>query len=277
MCSLASRSLLKFARRHLFKRVVLSQSRHLASLASSHSDVFPHVVGLTAHDPSLLESFVHLVPRYLGSKLPNLQNLHLGSFPAKPNSTDKQPTFTYHPSFPTFLSQFRSVTSLTLSNFRFSSFLDLRRVVGAIPNLNSLFLMDITWEKHWNWSSPLVCATQWKLAKLTMWGCQLNSNGLWFWVVPSEKALDRSYHGLGEPLSHPGLSSSEIYIISEVLERLITGDQGEDVPKVLKDDITFTWAYDIENGHGKRSLPSHTLEADLFKHFRRRRAPHLRL
>ena len=50
MCSLTCRSLLKAARRHLFKRVVLSQPRHLASLASSHSDVFPHVVGLTAHD-----------------------------------------------------------------------------------------------------------------------------------------------------------------------------------------------------------------------------------
>ncbi len=144
-CTLVCRAWLNQCRKHLFKLVTSRRSRHLKALAFAPSVVHFYVSRVAAHEEPHETPFVHLLPKALSTKIPHLQNLSLGTYadeivasPTNPEGSQKR-TFYYHPSFTLYLTQFRALRTLTLLNFHFPSFLDVRCIVGTLRSLFGLF------------------------------------------------------------------------------------------------------------------------------------------
>ena len=139
------------------------------------------------------------------------------------------------------LSQFQNVQTLELASYKFSSFLAIRRFVGALPRLSTVILTDISWGEDVPRTTSLI-HSNWALRIVKLWGCQSPFLGHWFWIIPPPKTSKRSYRELERPGSHPGISAMDAQAISDIIQILANGNgEGNSDSRELRwEDTTST-------------------------------------
>lgn len=231
VCSLVCRAWRRICREAIFQDVLLGSSRQLLCISRTLTPkpgretkiAIRSIAGWQSESDS---PWLHLIPHYLATtaQLYGTEQLDLGG---------KDTELPLHPSLPIQLSRFRGVRVLHLHGIQFGSFNDLRRVVGVMPSLSEASLTRISWNNLRATSPhPLINATKWGVRDLKMLECQSDPFGIWFWVLHPLRAPSRSYRGLGDAGSHPGLTQEDVYHIIELLEAI-----------PLNSHLQFEWNY----------------------------------
>ncbi|RPD55739.1 hypothetical protein L226DRAFT_576346 [Lentinus tigrinus ALCF2SS1-7] len=145
MCALVCRAWLPRSRVELFKNIPIREEHTYDLLVERvlHSETMsPYLASvdrLVLHrdrsDPPSKAGRLFFVE--FAGKLAGLRTLDVEHI----DFTHQRPSVTW----PLLLSQFRTITSLTLYNCHFSSFSDVRRLFTALPLLSSLSIDELTW------------------------------------------------------------------------------------------------------------------------------------
>ncbi|RPD75544.1 hypothetical protein L226DRAFT_47778 [Lentinus tigrinus ALCF2SS1-7] len=144
MCALVCRDWLPASRTKLFRDIVIDHSLSYALLVERvlHSETMSAYLSSVCSLTILgylgsVSSATRMFPIEFAGKLQGLRELTL----RRMDWTVRVPCAKW----PLFLSQFRTITSLSLVGCRFSSFNDLRRMLTVLPLLSSLSIQDPSW------------------------------------------------------------------------------------------------------------------------------------
>ena len=165
-CALVCRAWRVRSQRMLFYKIQLSAGsslhRLIATLDSGqHLREYVHEVVLAEYYPHAPSSIFALFLAVFAGKLPNLRTidiiLQLHSteteetselYPDRPNRQEFKPlqhAVPLHPRFPTFLSSFRTVSSMCLDGITFRSFTEFARMLRGLPDLEDLGCHSVRW------------------------------------------------------------------------------------------------------------------------------------
>lgn len=113
------------------------------------------------------------------------------------------------------LSRFLSLRHFHLHQLRLRSFDELRRIICAIPALESAILREVSWHMvERSEFRPLPNATSWTLSRISFADCTSNFVAPFFWGVPPQSAHSR-LSDLRDGL-HPPLSPQDVDAIVEL-------------------------------------------------------------
>jgi len=145
-CALTCKAWLPRCRLNLVQTVELSEPRVIYGFlrllrARPFLATFVKRIGLTGHWDTRKKSTQHVAvfPLMLARKLTALDHLYVSYCSIRATVID--------PAFHWSLSEFTSITVLTLFTVEFSSVLQFARLISAIPSLNSLRCWDVEWPR----------------------------------------------------------------------------------------------------------------------------------
>lgn len=225
-CCLICRAWFPVAQKYLLNSVDLKSDKHMRQLVSRIFNPFEpiklDIKELNIHSSTEFNEnpFHHLVPYHTANRLLGPDVLRFfgceldGDGDVFPVSTQ----LTMH------LSHFRHVTSLSLHDFRFQTFWDLRRFVLALPVLSFLDLNGVTWPQFSKDlgrvpSLPFIARN---LRKINCWRISAAHEVLWFWVtshkLPSlEHQRIAGSHAEGQ---YPAFTIKNIVAVGEYLGQI---------------------------------------------------------
>ncbi|RPD59218.1 hypothetical protein L226DRAFT_102137 [Lentinus tigrinus ALCF2SS1-7] len=145
MCALVCRAWLPRSRAKLFTYIRIQDEQTYTLLVERvvrAETMSPYLASVNSfylgrYDMDRLSQLARLFFVEFAGKLPGLRSLFLQSI----DFTHQRPSVKW----PLLLSQFSTITTLMLSNCRFSAFNDARRLLTALPLLSSLEIDDVTW------------------------------------------------------------------------------------------------------------------------------------
>ncbi|KAJ3490599.1 hypothetical protein NLI96_g1312 [Meripilus lineatus] len=236
-CSLVCKSWFEECRRYLMKNVRISSRPRAETFISTLFSPRGSLLYLhTTTDLDLCDSkvtedetpFHHIAIHYLSPKLSSLDTLTVSG----PSAATKQPRdLPFPPSLPNSLRHFRNLKFLSLENFHFGSFWDLRRFIVSPPALVHLTLRSVTWPviPHNVGGIPSLLRTSSSLSEAQITDCTSNWDVLWAWAttVPHSSAgSDLRTSKLCEPNeSFPGLTVVDVTTIRDIVRNFVGSTQ----------------------------------------------------
>lgn len=220
-CALVCREWYRPARKGLYRHVEISGTGRYRSLQKTfekaqkdgnaeHYSSAVHV--LSVHD---LTAGDRISPAVLHApkQFPSLEQLFIFGV-----HSSKKATLSYHRSLLMNLSQFRSVRHIHLHNFEIDSLDELRKILGALSNLETAILRTISWRKPESIIQfrPLFNATSWRLSRLSIADSTSNFIAPFFWAVGPQTSHARIHESVDK--DHPPLTESDIVPLVELAE-----------------------------------------------------------
>lgn len=247
-CCLVCRRWVRTCQVYIMEEVRLYSQKHLEkmveAMSSSTSPLASYVVKITL-DP-LGQSFHHLVPHFLATKLPSLKVIEYPNvFMAK---AFERSIFQCHQTLTMHLRHFRGVTSFILTEYYFETFWELRRVVVSLPALEVLTLRDINWPSpfqevlhHLPQRFPSLPFIALKLSQVNTLRCSLPSEVLWFWVSSRIPAVGQDTIAPDGELPYPSFTIQDGVTLRRIIQLVI--------PPSL--ELKHQWSYDATHRNCK--------------------------
>lgn len=147
--------------------------------------------------------------------------------------------FHYHPTLSATLSQLHSVNHIYLHRIEMDSLHELRKVLSALPSLDSAIFRSVSWRKtdSSQCSKRLLNATTWRLSMFSLSGCTSDFVAPIFWMKPpentSQSSRDRARtKGTG---LHPPIFEADVAPIGELAKFVLSS------PERIVGSICWEW------------------------------------